>query len=100
MAVTAMTQAFGSRRSVNVTFENGSRTVSLCVDNGATTSGKMSRGDVRCFDESRHRSGGDMDVTGEVFGTTPSASVHASVQNMQKAMSLLQRCSRGADFGV
>jgi len=74
---------------VNTTFQNGSKTVSLCCDNSVGRLGnQLSRSDIRLLI-------GDKDVTAEVFGVGEYDVVRATMKTMTQAMNWLNRVSWG-----
>jgi len=78
---------FGEKRQANVTFTNGSKELSLCVDNGPMAhTEKLYRADIRCFSNGS-------DVTGKVFGVFDGDTICGDVENMSKAMNWLQLSS-------
>jgi hypothetical protein len=78
---------FGEKRQANVTFTNGKKKLSLCVDNGPMPQSEvLHRADIRCFSNGS-------DVTGKVFGVFDDDTILGDVENMSKAMNWLQLSS-------
>ena len=74
----------GTKRQANVTFINGRKELSLCVDNGSLgRTEKLVRADIRCFNAGK-------DVTHAVFSCGSEEIVRGSVETMAKAMNWLQ----------
>mgnify|MGYP001183846844 CR=1 FL=1 len=77
----------GEKRAANVTFTNGSKELSLAIDNGPLArTEKLYRSDIRCFSNGN-------DVTCAVFSCKEEEIVRGSVENMAKAMNWLQLSS-------
>lgn len=78
------TMQIGSKKQANVVFKNGSKELSLAIDNGPRAhTEKLYRSDIRCFN-------GDKDVTAQVFGCREGDIVPGDVKNMAKGMNWLQ----------
>ena len=77
---------WGDKRMANITFKNGSKEISLTVDNGALyRTEKLYRADMRLFR-------GQQDVTALVFNCGETEIVPGSIENMAQAMNWLQIC--------
>ena len=99
--ISATTMTFGSdigtdnlAKHVNVVFDNGSKMVSLSIDNSAGRMKHIARADIRLL-FTNPLEGGVEDVTSHVFGCKESDIVHGTVENMDKAMKWLRRSSWG-----
>jgi hypothetical protein len=78
-------------QSVAVEFKNGSKTLSLALDNSLGRMPKLGRGDIRLF-------AGEQDVTARFFGLVRADEpVHASIENFDKALKWLRQVSWGLD---
>lgn len=89
--IEGMMMQLGEKRQANVTFTNGRKELSLCVDNGPLArTEKLYRSDIRLFHN------GD-DVTSRVFGCGRNEVVRGNVENMDQAMRWLRRSLRGLE---
>lgn len=75
-------------RTVNVTFDNGRKCVSLSLDNSIGRMKRLSRGTIRLFVDND-------DVTGRVFRGGDQNDVFASMKNFDAAMLWLRRTEWG-----
>jgi hypothetical protein len=82
----------GDAKNIAVTFHEGQKMISLALDNSAGRMAELRRGDIRLIDDSE-------DVTSRVFGGSEAAIVPASLDNFEKAMNWLRRCTRGLEAG-
>ena len=77
----------GDKRHANIKFVNGSKQLSLSIDNGPSChTDVLYRADLRCFN-------GEEDVTAAVFSCGKLDVVRGNVENMARAMSWLQLAS-------
>ncbi len=89
---------FGDSKQVAVTFQNGSKILSLSLDNSVGRMGTLRRGDVRLLIDDRT---GTRDVTDLVFEEAADGhAVHASLGNFETAMNWLRRVEWGMDLMV
>tara|TARA_B100000700_G_scaffold110038_1_gene123985 strand:- start:2483 stop:2797 length:315 start_codon:yes stop_codon:yes gene_type:complete len=92
---------FGNSKQVAVTFEEGSKILSLSLDNSVGRMPTLGRGDIRLMIKhaGNKKMGIDeevVDVTSEVFGSqAESQSIRASIDNFEMAMKWLRRKSWG-----
>jgi hypothetical protein len=75
-------------RTVNVTFDNGRKCVSLSLDNSLGRMDTLRRGDIRLFVDKD-------DVTGRVFRGGDKSNIYASLENFETAMMWLKRTEWG-----
>ena len=75
-------------RTVNVTFDNGKKCVSLSLDNSGGRMSTLKRGTIRLFV-------GPLDVTGRVFNGADRCDVHSTLENFEEAMKWLRRTEWG-----
>ena len=83
-------------KSANVVFDNGSKMISLNIDNSCGAMTSMARADIRLL-FTNPLSGGIEDVTTTVFGGSIDDTVTGSIKNMATAMKWLQRTDWGMD---
>ena len=89
---------FGDSKQVAVTFQNGSKILSLSLDNSGGRAETLRRGDVRLLIDDKT---GIRDVTDQVFEEAADGHVvHASLGNFEPAMNWLRRVERGMDLMV
>jgi len=75
---------WGDKRMANIIFKNGSKEISLTIDNGSLCrTEKLHRSDMRLFR-------GQEDVTALVFNCGETEIVRGDIVNMAKAMNWLQ----------
>ena len=78
-------------QSVAVEFRNGTKTLSLALDNSLGRMSKLGRGDIRLMV-------GEQDVTARFFGLVrDDEHVHANIENFDKALRWLRQVSWGLD---
>ena len=89
-AANPMIQPMGNdvSKTVNVTFDNGRKCVSLSLDNSLGRMNSLRRGDIRLFIDKD-------DVTGRVFRGGDKNNIHASLENFETAMTWLRRTEWG-----
>ena len=93
--ISATTMAFDKKVHTNVVFDNGSKMISLSLDNGVGGGlSRQSRGDLRLL-FTDPLEGGVKDVTSTVFLGANERQVPANVENMDRAMKWLQMSSWG-----
>lgn len=86
----------GDSKQVAVTFQSGSKILSLSLDNSLGRMETLRRGDVRLMIENES---GNHDVTDQVFDAAADGHVvHASLGNFEIAMNWLNRCEWGMDL--
>jgi hypothetical protein len=89
---------FGDSKQVAVTFQNGSKILSLSLDNSGGRAETLRRGDVRLMIENKADT---HDVTDQVFEEAADGHVvHASLGNFEIAMNWLRRVEWGMDLMV
>ena len=97
---------FGDSKQVAVTFQNGSKILSLSLDNSVGRMETLRRGDIRLMIQhaGNPKMGIDeenVDVTAEVFEEAADGHVvHASLGNFETAMNWLRQTSWGFDLGL
>ena len=97
---------FGDSKQVAVTFQNGSKILSLSLDNSAGRMKTLRRGDIRLMIQhaGNPKMGIDeenVDVTEEVFEEAADEHpVHASLGNFEIAMNWLRRVEWGMSTGI
>ena len=99
--ITATTMTFGSpmgtdnlSKQANFVIHNGSKMISVSVDNSCGRMAHMARADIRLL-FTDPLEGGVEDVTSAVFGGRESDIVHGTVKNMDRAMKWLQMARWG-----
>ena len=89
---------FGDSKQVAVTFQSGSKILSLSLDNSGGLAETLRRGDVRLLIDDKT---GTRDVTDQVFEEAADGhAVHASLGNFETAMNWLRRVEWGMDLMV
>ena len=89
---------FGDSKQVAVTFQSGSKILSLSLDNSGGRAETLRRGDVRLMIENK---AGTHDVTDQVFEEAADGHVvHANLGNFETAMNWLRRVEWGMDLMV
>ena len=97
---------FGDSKQVAVTFQSGSKILSLSLDNSVGRMETLRRGDIRLMIQQagNPKMGIDeenVDVTAEVFEEAADGHVvHASLGNFETAMNWLRRVEWGMDLMV
>lgn len=81
-------------KSANVVFDNGSKMISLNIDNSCGRMPSMARADIRLL-FTDPINGGVEDVTSSVFGGSDSDIVSGTIENMDRAMKWVRRISWG-----
>ena len=99
--ITATTMTLGSpvgtdnlSKHANFVIHNGSKMVSVSVDNSGGKMTHMARADIRLL-FTDPLAGGVKDVTSEVFGGREYDIVQGTMENMDRAMKWLQRARWG-----
>ena len=99
--ITATTMTLGSpvgtdslSKHANFVIHNGSKMISVSVDNSGGRMTSMARADIRLL-FTDPLEGGVEDVTSTVFGGGESDIVHGTVRNMDRAMKWLQMARWG-----
>jgi hypothetical protein len=88
----------GDAKNVAVTFQSGSKVVSLALDNSAGQMETLRRGSILLMIEDET---GNSDVTAQVFDEAGDERVvHASLSNFEIAMMWLRRVEWGMDGGM
>ena len=87
----------GESKNIAVTFQSGSKVVSLALDNSAGRLETLRRGDIRLLIEDES---GCKDVTDQIFPKADVENVRASLDNFEIAMMWLRRAEWGMDGGV
>mgnify|MGYP003977575483 FL=1 len=83
----------GDAKNIAVTFQNGSRVVSLSLDNSGGRMETLRRGSILLMTEDEK---GNSDVTSQVFDEAADGhAVWASLCNFEKAMNWLRRVEWG-----
>lgn len=97
--ITATTMDFGESKHANFVIHNGSKMISVSVDNSCGKMAHMARADIRLLFTDPLEGGVD-DVTSKVFGGHEHDVVRGTVENMDKAMKWLQRATWGFENGI
>jgi len=85
----------GDAKNVAVTFQNGSKILSISLDNSLGRMETLRRGAILLMIEDE---AGNSDVTAQVFEEAEDGhAVHASLGNFEIAMNWLRRCAWGMD---
>jgi hypothetical protein len=87
----------GDAKNVAVTFQSGSKVVSLALDNSAGRMETLRRGDIRLLIEDES---GCQDVTDQIFPKADVENVRANLGNFEIAMMWLRRVEWGMDIGI
>ena len=87
----------GDAKNIAVTFQSGSKVVSLALDNSAGRMETLRRGDIRLLIEDES---GCKDVTDLIFPKADVENVRANLDNFEIAMMWLRRAEWGMDIGV
>ena len=89
---------FGDSKQVAVTFQSGSKILSLSLDNSAGRMKTLGRGDIRLIVKDEN---GNRDVTDQIFEEAADGhAVWSSMGNFEIAMNWLRRVEWGMDLMV
>ena len=93
--ISATTHLFSENaQHANVVFDNGSKMLSLSLDNSGGRLTTLSRSDIRLLVHNSLAETVD-DVTNDVFGGEQGSTVQADIDTMEQAMKWLQRTDWG-----